>query len=65
MRSLTVPLGLVAVLIGLVWTAQGIGWLEGSPMTDETFWAVVGPIVALAGAAVAVGGWRRGRRDET
>lgn len=65
MKSLTTPLGLVLVLIGLVWTAQGIGWLEGSPMTDETLWAVVGPVVALVGAVIAVRGIRRqGPRDE-
>ncbi len=57
--KLTTPLGLVLVLLGLVWTAQGIGWLEGSPMTDETLWAVVGPVVALVGALVVVLGLRR------
>jgi len=59
MKSLTTPLGLVLVLVGLVWTAQGLGWLEGSPMTDETLWAVVGPVVVLIGALVVVLGLRR------
>ncbi len=59
MKSFSTPLGLVLVLTGLVWTAQGIGWLEGSPMTDETLWAVVGPGVALIGALVVVLGLRR------
>ena len=52
------PVGLVLVLVGLVWTAQGIGWLEGSPMTGETLWAVVGPVVALGGVALVVLGSR-------
>jgi hypothetical protein len=60
-RSLLAPLGLVLVLVGAVWTAQGVGWLEGSPMTGETLWAVVGPVVVLAGAALAYAGVR-GRR---
>ncbi len=55
------PAGLVLVLVGLVWTAQGIGWLEGSPMTGETLWAVVGPIVAGIGVVLVVTG-TRGRR---
>jgi len=51
--------GLVLVLLGLVWAAQGVGWLQGSPMTGETLWAVVGPVVALAGVALVVVGARR------
>lgn len=66
MKSLTTPVGLVVVLVGLVWTAQGFGWLEGSPMTGETLWAVIGPVVALVGVLVAVLGMRgRGPRDDT
>ncbi|RNL79254.1 hypothetical protein [Nocardioides marmorisolisilvae] len=51
--SLITPLGLVMVLVGCVWFAQGIGWLHGSSMTDETLWAVVGPVVAAVGAIIA------------
>jgi drug/metabolite transporter superfamily protein YnfA len=48
----------VLVLVGLVWTAQGVGWLEGSPMTGVTLWAVIGPVVALVGVALVVLGAR-------
>lgn len=54
-----IPVGLVLVLVGLVWTAQGVGWLEGSPMTGETLWAVIGPVVALAGVGLVVTSRRR------
>lgn len=60
-RSVLAPLGLVLVLVGLVWTAQGVGWLEGSPMTGETLWAVLGPLLVLAGVGLVVRGARRGR----
>jgi len=60
-RSRLVPLGLVVVLVGLIWTAQGLGWLGGSPMTGKTLWAVLGPVLALAGLALVVRG-TRGRR---
>jgi hypothetical protein len=56
-----VPVGLVLVLVGLVWTAQGVGWLEGSPMTGETLWAVLGPVLAVIGGVIVVVG-SRGRR---
>jgi hypothetical protein len=52
-------LGGVLVLIGLLWTGQGLGWVGGSPMTGVTLWAVVGPLVALAGVVLLVVGARR------
>ena len=58
-RSLLAPLGLVVVLVGLLWTAQGIGWVGGSAMSGKTLWAVVGPIVALAGVGLVLLGSRR------
>ena len=57
-----VPLGLVLVLVGLVWTAQGVGLLEGSPMTGETMWAIIGPMVAGLGVALVWAAFR-GRRS--
>lgn len=52
---LLLVVGGVAILIGVVWTLQGVGSLGGSAMTGERIWAVIGPLVALAGlVAVAV-----------
>lgn len=51
--SLITPLGLVMVLLGAVWFAQGVGWLGGSSMTGETRWAVIGPVVAGLGVILA------------
>lgn len=59
--SRLVPLGLVVIAVGVIWTAQGIGWLGGSPMTGKTLWAVLGPLLALAGVALVVTGFRRRR----
>ena len=65
--SLIAPLGLVMVLLGSVWFAQGVGWLGGSSMSGETLWAVVGPIVAAVGVILALVGMtapaRRRSRD--
>jgi len=57
-RSIALALGAVLVVVGGVWTVQGLGYLAGSPMTGVTLWAVVGPLVALAGAALMVRGGR-------
>ena len=42
------------VLIGAVWTFQGLGYIEGSFMTDSETWAVIGPIVAGLGVALGI-----------
>lgn len=60
-RVLVVALGVLMVVVGLVWTFQGLGYLEGSPMTDEEFWAVVGPVVAGFGIALGIVALRRPR----
>jgi hypothetical protein len=56
---LFIALGGVLVLIGVVWTLQGLGYLAGSVMTGVTLWAVVGPVVAVAGAVLLAMGVRR------
>jgi hypothetical protein len=60
-RWLFVILGALLVLVGAVWTLQGLGYIAGSVMTGVTFWAVVGPLVALAGLALVFVGVRRRR----
>lgn len=42
-------LGLLIAASGVLWTLQGLGVVGGSPMTGVTLWAVVGPLVILAG----------------
>ncbi|GLZ58813.1 hypothetical protein KBX53_27120 [Micromonospora sp. M51] len=59
---LPLTLGLLAVVIGAVWTVQGLGYVDGSVMTDQKIWAVVGPLVALAGLVVLWLGLRSRRR---
>lgn len=54
-------LGVLLVLSGLIWTAQGLGYLAGSAMTGVTLWAIIGPIVAMIGAYLVVGAVRAGR----
>ncbi|MDQ3782004.1 MAG: hypothetical protein M3349_03590 [Actinomycetota bacterium] len=53
--------GVVLVVVGLVWTLQGLDILGGSSMSGTTIWAVIGPVVAIAGAVLAVPAWRRRR----
>ena len=57
-----VVVGLIAALAGSVWTLQGLGYVGGSFMSGATVWAVIGPIVALAGLVLITLGLRRRRR---
>jgi uncharacterized membrane protein YjfL (UPF0719 family) len=54
--------GGIVVLLGLVFTLQGVGVLKGSSMSDTTFWSVAGPVIMLVGFAVAAVGGRGGTR---
>jgi hypothetical protein len=59
MRPLGIVLGVLMVLVGSVWTFQGLGYLEGSAMTDQTIWAVIGPILAGFGVGLVIVAARR------
>jgi hypothetical protein len=53
-------IGVLLVLVGIVWTLQGLDILGGSAMSGVAIWAVIGPFVALIGVVVALGARRRG-----
>jgi hypothetical protein len=61
MRWIWLIIGVLLLLSGVVWTLQGLDLLGGSSMTGDTKWAVIGPIVAIAGVVLAGFGLRRGR----
>jgi len=56
-----VIIGALLVLVGGVWTLQGLGYLAGSVMTGVTLWAIIGPLLALAGLTLLFLGVRRMR----
>ena len=52
-RAVGLVLSALMVLVGVVWTFQGLGYIEGSPMTGVELWAVLGPALAGFGIALA------------
>jgi hypothetical protein len=60
-KNLRAGLGVLLVLVGLIWTLQGLGYLAGSAMTGVTLWAIVGPIVAILGIWLVAGALRARR----
>jgi len=55
-RVVLVGVGFLLMLAGVAFTLQGVGVLGGSVMSGVTFWAVAGPVIALAGLVLAVTG---------
>jgi hypothetical protein len=56
--SLLIIVGTLITVAGIIFGLQGLGYIGGSVMSGATFWAVVGPLIALAGIAMAVFGVR-------
>jgi uncharacterized membrane protein YhaH (DUF805 family) len=51
--------GALITIAGVVWALQGFGIVGGSFMSGNSIWAIIGPLVALAGLAIAAVGVRR------
>jgi hypothetical protein len=58
----SVVLGVLLALAGLVWSLQGFNVMGGSAMSGKTMWAVIGPIVVVVGLVLVVLGGRWVRR---
>ncbi len=56
---MTLGLGVIIAVLGLIWALQGFGVLGGSPMSNTTTWSIIGPITVLAGMVIAVFSWRK------
>jgi hypothetical protein len=61
-RTVPVTIGVLMVVVGAVWTLQGLGYVKGSVMTGVEAWAIIGPIVAGLGVALAYVGLRGSHR---
>jgi len=52
LKLVTVTVGVIISLIGLVWLLQGVGFLPGSVMSGSQFWADAGAFVLVVGLLV-------------
>lgn len=55
-------LGVLLVIVGLVWFLQGIGVLQGSSMSDQSQWAIIGAVVVVIGGGLLLYNSRRQAR---
>jgi hypothetical protein len=61
---LPMVLGLLALVLGAVWTLQGLDVLSDSKMSGVTAFAIIGPILALIGLVLIVVGMRSRSRSK-
>ena len=62
MKSLLLILGIAALLMGLLWIGQGLGyiqWPASSFMLDQRPWATRGAILAVVGVVLIILARRR------
>ena len=60
-KGLLIAVGVLVALAGVVFTLQGLNVMGNSAMSGHTVWAVLGPVIAIVGLAVATFAARRGR----
>ncbi|WP_151084079.1 hypothetical protein [Nocardioides cynanchi] len=51
-RTMKLVVGVLLILVGVVWTLQGLDVMGGSGMSGHAVWAVIGPVVALVGVVL-------------
>jgi len=47
-------IAIVLIVVGGIWFFQGIGVIEGSFMTGEALWAVIGGVCVVVGVVLFV-----------
>ncbi len=55
---LPMSLGVLATVLGALWTLQGLDVVADSQMSNVRIWAVIGPVVAAVGLLLIVLGAR-------
>lgn len=54
MRAPLLIVGILMTFGGVLFTLQGFGAVQGSPMSNTTTWSVLGPVIAIAGVVLAI-----------
>jgi hypothetical protein len=55
---LLMALGVLALVVGALWTLQGLDIVTDSRMSGVRVWSIVGPVIAIAGLVLIIVGVR-------
>lgn len=61
-RTTSTILGVLALLLGLLWAGQGLGFIGGSSMSGAIQWFWIGLVLVLVGIVLLVAALRRPTR---
>ena len=53
-RNVSLIVGVVLALVGLLWVLQGLDVVGGSGMSGQTVWAVIGVVIGAVGLFLVV-----------
>ena len=53
--------GVVVFVVGVIFALQGFGVIGGGFMSGDSVWAIIGPVIAVAGLLLVLFGVRRAR----
>jgi hypothetical protein len=60
-----ITVGVIALILGGIWTGQGINLIPGSFMTGSRLWLSIGLVLAIVGIILLVLGLRGPGRGRT
>ncbi|KFF58940.1 hypothetical protein JF66_14865 [Cryobacterium sp. MLB-32] len=64
-RTTLITVGVIALILGGIWTGQGMNLIPGSFMTGSRMWLFIGLILAIVGMILIVLGLRRPGNSHT
>jgi uncharacterized membrane protein YidH (DUF202 family) len=64
-RETLITVGVIALILGGIWTGQGMNLIPGSFMTGSRMWLSIGLILVVVGIILIVLGLRRPGRGRT
>lgn len=65
MRWIWLGVGVIAVIVGTVWTLQGVNVMGGSAMSGHAIFALLGVLVGIGGLVLIAISTRRVRTHST
>jgi hypothetical protein len=63
MKNVLWVIAAVLIVLGGLFTLQGLGIVGGSGMTGDRTWAVIGPVMVVIGLGLGLFAVRRGNRS--